>query len=258
MPSSSRSAAPAPGRPMQALTGLARTLIPDRADPDGVLPPLLLALTIVTGAVDATSYIALGHVFVANMTGNIVLLGFAFAGASGLSITTSLAAVAAFLAGAAAGGRLGVRLGAQRTRLLVTAILIEWALVTAALVAAAIGGSPVSSTARYVLVVLLALPMGLQNATARRLAVPDLTTTVLTLTLTGLAADPRLAGGSHPHPVRRLLAVAAMFAGAVLGGMLVLHVAITASIGLAAGLLLAAGLAGLRRLASAGAAVPAS
>jgi hypothetical protein len=36
---------------------------------DGPLPPLLLALTAVTGLVDAASYLKLGHVFVANMTG---------------------------------------------------------------------------------------------------------------------------------------------------------------------------------------------
>jgi uncharacterized membrane protein YoaK (UPF0700 family) len=66
--------------------------------------------------------------------------------------------------------------------------------------------------------------MGIQNATARRLAVPDLTTTVLTLTLTGVAADSRLAGGPGGHPARRLISVAAMFAGALLGAVLVVKV----------------------------------
>jgi uncharacterized membrane protein YoaK (UPF0700 family) len=130
---------------------------------------------------------------------------------------------------------------------LITAIVLECGLTTAALIVSAVSGSPLSSVVRYVLLVLLALPMGLQNATARRLAVPDLTTTVLTMTVTGLAADSRLAGGSHPHPGRRLLSVAAMLTGAVIGGVLVLHVAITAGIGLAAALLLAASLVGVRR-----------
>jgi hypothetical protein len=57
--------------------------------------------------------------------------------------------------------------------------------------------------------------MGVQNATARRLAVADLTTTVLTLTLTGIASDSRLGGGSGAHTVRRVIAVAAMLLGAV-------------------------------------------
>ena len=62
------------------------TIWPERASRDGPLPPLLLLLTVVTGLVDAASFLKLGHVFVANMTGNVVFLGFAIAGASGLSI----------------------------------------------------------------------------------------------------------------------------------------------------------------------------
>ncbi|MDQ1663931.1 MAG: hypothetical protein QOJ68_3911, partial [Blastococcus sp.] len=72
------------------------------------LRALLIALTGATGLIDAASYLGVGHVFVANMTGNVVLLGFALSGAAGLSITASLAAVAGFLVGAAAGGRWAV------------------------------------------------------------------------------------------------------------------------------------------------------
>ena len=78
---------------------------------------------------------------------------------------------------------------------------------------------------RYALIVLLAVAMGIQNATARRLAVPDLTTTVLTQTLTGIAADSRLGGGSGAKTVRRVLAVAAMLVGAIVGALLLLEVA---------------------------------
>jgi hypothetical protein len=81
---------------------------------------------------------------------------------------------------------------------------------------AATFGQPVAPHARYALIVPLAVAMGIQNATARRLAVPDLTTTVLTLTLTGIAADSRLAGGTGGHPARRLIAVTPMFTGALL------------------------------------------
>jgi len=77
----------------------------------GPLPLLLLVLTMITGLVDAVSYLKLGHVFVANMTGNVVFLGFAVADAEDFSIPASLLAIAAFLAGALAGGRLGTRLG---------------------------------------------------------------------------------------------------------------------------------------------------
>ena len=85
--------------------------------------------------------------------------------------------------------------------------------------------------------------MGVQNATARKLAVPDLTTTVLTLTVTGLAADSLLAGGNSPHPGRRLVAILAMLVGAIIGGLLVLHIGIPAALGCTASLLLLAGLA---------------
>ena len=69
-------------------------------------------------------------------------------------------------------------------------------------------------------IAMLALAMGVRNATVRRLAVPDLTTTVLTMTLTGLAADSRLAGGSGKGSVRRIAAVLAMLAGALAGALL--------------------------------------
>src|SRR5689334_13361826 len=91
----------------------------------GPLPVLLLGATFLTGVVDAVSYIALGHVFVANMTGNVVLLGFALAGAPGLSLGASLVALGAFLAGAAGGGVLGRRVGRHRGVLLRAAAVTE-------------------------------------------------------------------------------------------------------------------------------------
>jgi len=190
----------------------------------GPLPALLLMLSLVTGLVDAVSYLALCHVFVANMTGNVVLLGFALAGAPGLSVPASLAALAAFLLGALGGGRIGTRLGAHRGRHLRAATACAAPLLLIACIVAAIAGQPVSSGARYALLVPMGLAMGLQNATARRLAVPDLTTTVLTLTLTGIAADSHLAGGPGGRPARRVLAIAAIFLGALVGALFVVHI----------------------------------
>ena len=208
---------------------------------------LLLALTAVTGIVDAVSYLTLGHVFVANMTGNVVFLGFALAGAPGVSLAASLAALADFFAGALVGGRLGVRAGADRGRQLVAVTTVGGSLLVLAAIAAAVAGQPVSSGARYALIVPMALTMGAQNAMARRLAVPDLTTTVLTLTLTGVAADSRLAGGGGGHPGRRLLAVSAMLAGALVGAVLVLHVDIVLPLALAALIVEGVALAAARR-----------
>src|SRR5580704_9137268 len=93
------------------------TLGPDRSGRHGPLPPVLVSMTLVTGLVDAFSYLVLGHVFVANMTGNIVFLGFALLGAPGFSITASLAALAAFAVGALIGGRLSHRHRSHRGRL---------------------------------------------------------------------------------------------------------------------------------------------
>ena len=89
------------------LTEVRQTLIPTRSGRDGPLPPLLVAMTLVTGLVDAFSYLVLGHVFVANMTGNVVFLGFALAGAPGFSIGASVVALASFCLGALVGGQAG-------------------------------------------------------------------------------------------------------------------------------------------------------
>jgi hypothetical protein len=72
------------------------------------------------------------------------------------------------------------------------------------------------------------LRMGIRNVTIRKLAVPDLTTTVLTLTVTGLAGDSSLAGGSNPRWLRRSASVLAVFAGAAAGAVLVRHSAFAA------------------------------
>jgi uncharacterized membrane protein YoaK (UPF0700 family) len=195
-------------------------------DRDAPFTPLLFVLTIVTGLVDAVSYLALGHVFVANMTGNVVFLGFAVAGAPDFSIPASLLAIAGFLVGALAGGRLASGIGQNRSGFVATTMLVKLALIGVAFVAAM--AMPNSGVLQYVLIVALALAMGVQNAAARFLAVPDLTTTVLTLTLTGLAADSKLAGGSDPRFGRRLLATGAMFLGAGIGAFLVLRIGVAA------------------------------
>jgi uncharacterized membrane protein YoaK (UPF0700 family) len=197
-------------------------LLPDPAGRHGPLPPVLLSMTVVTGLVDAFSYLTLGHVFVANMTGNVVFLGFALAGAPGFSISASLLAIAAFGAGAFGGGRLIARFRDHRGRLHSSAAACQAVLLAASVILAAVGGNPVTAAFRYPLIALLGASMGIQNAAARKIAVPDLTTTVLTLTITGIAADSSAAGGSGSLSGRRLAAIAAMLAGALIGTALVL------------------------------------
>jgi uncharacterized membrane protein YoaK (UPF0700 family) len=208
-------------------------VLPRPGSRHGPLPPLLLALTFVTGLVDAFSYLLLGHVFVANMTGNVVFLGFAFAGAAGFSIPASLVALGSFVFGALVGGRVGFGLGRHRGHLLAAATSSEALLLGASVVVAAVSGDPVAGGYRYALIVLLGISMGIQNATARKLAVPDLTTTVLTLTITGVAADSAIAGGVGSAAGRRLVAVTAMLVGALAGAALALHVHIVGPLAIA-------------------------
>jgi uncharacterized membrane protein YoaK (UPF0700 family) len=203
------------------------TLVPGADDRHGPLPPLLVGLTLVTGLVDAYSYLVLGHVFVANMTGNVIFLGFALAGATGFSLTAALTALAAFWVGALAGGAFGSRLAAHRGRLLTSTTAFQAGLVVVAVVLTIVSGNQVGAPYRYPLIGLLAVAMGLQNATARRLAVPDLTTTVLTLTITGTAADSAAVGGRGSSVGRRVISVGTMFVGALIGALLVIHVRIT-------------------------------
>jgi uncharacterized membrane protein YoaK (UPF0700 family) len=184
---------------------------------------LLIALTVATGLVDAVSYLGMGHVFVANMTGNVVLLGFALSGAAGFSIPASLTALAAFLVGATAGGRWAVAASRHRRLWLSTASAAQAVLVGAVAIATATGVLRPDGLSQLALLALLGTAMGLQNATARRLAIPDLSTTVLSQTLTGLAAESRLAGGPNPRPMRRIAAAVAMLTGALVGGALTIH-----------------------------------
>jgi uncharacterized membrane protein YoaK (UPF0700 family) len=218
----------------------------------GPLPELLLMLTAVTGLVDAVSILALGRVFVANMTGNVVFAGFALAGAPGFSLSASLFALAGFLVGAAAGGRFTTRVGHDRALHLRAAVFAELVLLAVALVIAATSGAAgathgtlhiaggataFGAATADALAAVLAMAMGIQNAAARSLAVPDLTTTVLTMTLTGIGHDARSGRRGRVTLARRVLVVATMLAGGILGAWLVLHVGAVVPLAVAAGLL---------------------
>jgi len=143
--------------------------------------------------------------------------------------------------------------GPLPTLLLILTVVtgLEIALVGLALVTSSVAHGSDNVSGRYALIALLSLAMGLQNATARRLGVPDLTTTVLTLTLTGIAADSGLAGGAHPNPGRRLLATASMFLGAAVGAFLIINGGVSVVVALALALLLFNGIVAHRVSSSA-------
>ena len=206
------------------------------SEPQGPSHPLVLSLatlTVVSGVVDAVSYLGLGHVFTANMTGNVVLIGFALAGAPGFSIAASATALAAFLAGAATGGRIGLRIHEKRS-LLVTAVTLEAGFTVVAAIIA--GTVAVLSTGwpRFTVIAVLGYAMGIRNSVVRNMGVADMTTTVLTMTLTGFAADSSLGGGHNPNATRRIISVVCMLVGALVGAAFVIHVHPGAALGLAA------------------------
>jgi uncharacterized membrane protein YoaK (UPF0700 family) len=209
-----------------------RTIV-GKVDQQRALRTLLLVLTTVSGLVDATSYLKLGHVFVANMTGNVVFIGFALAGATEVSLAPSLVAIASFLLGALAAGRLGRAMPAHPARLLSAATAIQLAVL---LLAAVLGVLvwPISDPARYGIVALLSAAMGVQSATTSRLNVPGFNSTVvLTTMLSTLASNSRLAGGSGAQNGWRILAVLAMLAGGLVGAVLLFHATVVAPVELA-------------------------
>jgi uncharacterized membrane protein YoaK (UPF0700 family) len=191
-----------------------------------IIPYALLGMTAVTGVVDAVSFLSLGHVFTANMTGNIVFLAFAAAHVPGLSIARSLTALLAFLVGAILGGRVMARASDDsQIRFAARAFFLEVAFLSAASLCGIGYRADLleHSFQPFALIALTALAMGTRNAAVRKLAIPDLTTTVLTLTITGIGADSSLANGTNPRLARRVASVAAMFLGAALGAVVIRH-----------------------------------
>jgi uncharacterized membrane protein YoaK (UPF0700 family) len=190
---------------------------------------LLLALTFTTGIVDAVGYLGLDYVFTANMTGNVVILGMALVGGRppgggghALPVLGPLIALFAFMLGAALAGRRLRRAPVGWTGRTTTMFLVA-GLGALILGAACAVVPPVAATPwGYAVTGCLAVLMGAQAATARRLAVADVTTVVVTSTLTGLAADSRLAGGKGARWPRRALAIVLILAGATVGA-LILH-----------------------------------
>lgn len=206
--------------------------------------PLLLALTFSTGVIDAVGYLGLDRVFAGNMTGNVVILGMGLVEATDLPVAGPLLALAAFFVGAAAGGRVlratATGWTARTTVLLaaVTVVLTAAALTTFVTHTHGTAGDARTSgsdTPGIVLAItaVLSLAMGAQAAAARHVRVPDLTTVVVTSTITGLAADS-WAAGRVPQPwMRRLGAVCLILLGA-LAGALALRVDLALGIGLSA------------------------
>ena len=192
---------------------------------DLLLNGSLLVLTFSTGLVDAASFLALGHVFTANMTGNVVFMAFALAGVPGLSMTRSAIALLSALAAGVLAGYIDKRLVWKRRNLWLSAsFAIEAIFLTFAFCVVWFSrGQPIQASTVDSVIVLTGLSMGIRNGTVRRLAVPDLNTTVLTLTVAGLAFDSSIAGGNNIRWQRKAGSIVMMFMGAATGAMMLRH-----------------------------------
>ncbi|MDN4173186.1 YoaK family protein [Nocardioides sp. SOB77] len=178
---------------------------------------LMLVLTFTTGINDAVGYLGLDRVFTGNMTGNVVILGMALVGDTGLPVLGPALALVGFMVGAAGSGRV-LRTtidpwGARTTWLLAVVALVMFGL--AGLLAVA-GNHPEQSV-MVTTTTLAAAAMGMQAAVARHIAVKDVTTVVVTSTITGLAADSWFGAGRPGSTARRVLAVVLILLGATAG-----------------------------------------
>ncbi|MCZ2839589.1 YoaK family protein [Modestobacter sp. VKM Ac-2985] len=194
-----------------------------RRAPRHPLQTAAFLLTFGTGMFDAISYLGLDRVFTANMTGNIVLLGMGLTTDQDIPVRLAAIALAGFAVGALAAARF---LRRQPTGLQVPLRSLVLIGVLAVLTAgSAVAFLVVPEVPRALLVGItaaLSAGMGMQAVVAKRFGVPDVSTVVLTMTLTSWMSESRLGGGTGVHSFRRGGAVVLMAAGAAAGGALLL------------------------------------
>jgi uncharacterized membrane protein YoaK (UPF0700 family) len=182
---------------------------------------LVVLLTLTTGAVDVTSFLALGNVFSSVVTGDMVLLGAAAGtGRPELAVHSGVA-LAGYVAGVVAGAPLATRRPQQATGTWPPSVTVILAVELVILVAFSVGwelaGTHPTGGGQLALVAVLAAAMGLQAAAVRRLG--QMSTTYLTSTLTALVAG--LVTGSKPDGMARSLGVlATLIIGAIAASVL--------------------------------------
>ncbi len=192
--------------------------------PETLRDALLAALAMATGAVDALSWLLLGKVFSAFMTGNLVFLGLMAGGAAGPDPSRVTVSIVAFALGAALGAGI-VRSGRNRDRwwpFQVTVCLATTSVLEAGVLGVwkSTAGHP-SGHVSALLVGMLAMAMGIQTVAITALGVRGVFTTAATATLAILMGD--VAGWWRPkgERVRLVTVVGALMIGAGIGGLLV-------------------------------------
>src|SRR5271165_3034836 len=177
----------------------------------------LLLLTFATGLADAISILVLGHVFVANMTGNVIFLGFWLAPRTTIDLTAVAVALPTFVCTTIISGRLFRHFGARTRRWITTVLATEIVLLVALSILAGTGVLRYHDNTKLIMIGLLAVTFGLQHSTARQFGIQELSTTVLTSTIVGIGVDSRLAGGTGARQKLRLGVVLTMCSGAIVG-----------------------------------------
>jgi len=177
----------------------------------------LLLLTFATGLADSISILVLGHVFVANMTGNVIFFGFWLAPKTSIDLTAVMVALPTFVCTTILSGRLQRCFG-ERTRPWITTVLAtEIALLAVLSILAGTGVLHYHDNTKLIMIGVLAVTFGMQHSSARQFGIQELSTTVLTSTIVSLGLDSRLAGGTGEREKLRFTVVFTMCAGALAG-----------------------------------------
>jgi len=208
------------------------TSIPDQALKIRIRDILLNALAVSSGAIDAVSFLDLGKVFSAFMTGNIAFLGLRVARAPGPDGFSVLVAMAAFAAGVYLSTRIvrpseAFGVWSQRVTVALCLSLIAHAVFLSVWFAS--NGQP-SVGVVQVLLGSWGLAMGMQSAAVRRLHVDGVFTTAATATIIFLAGDLANWSGTAKERWRLTGVLASLFVGATAGGLLSVHAHIYAPV----------------------------
>src|ERR1700744_3306487 len=177
----------------------------------------LLLLTFATGLADAISILVLGHVFVANMTGNVIFLGFWLAPRTSIDLTAVVVGLATFVCTTIVSGRLSRHFGERARPWITTVLVTEMVLLLALSKLAGTGVLHYHDHSKLIMIGLLAVTFGFQHSSARQFGIQELSTTVLTSTIVSLGLDSHLAGGTGAREKLRFSVVFTMCAGAFIG-----------------------------------------
>ncbi|WP_346842864.1 YoaK family protein [Rhodococcus sp. A14] len=210
-----------------------------RSSPESTTLPLMIVLTFVTGVVDSVGYLGLDRVFVGNMTGNIVILGMGLAGADELPVLGPAIALVAFTAAAFVAGLVLRTQPSGWTSRVSMCLTVGSAALTGCTVAIFVIDTSANTAGQLIIAAATAATMGTQAAVARKVGVKDMTTVVVTSTLTSLASESWMSGGGSALWNRRIGAIFAILVGAVVGAIILRHSHLGVAMALAAALTVA-------------------